>query len=214
MSLYVVTGTDTGVGKTYVTARLIESLRCAGVDAIGLKPLETGWDEPRSDAQQLAVASGRSIGSTVWRHYRLPAAPAVAAAAEGQRVDAQELITWLHRQAAGHEVCLVEGAGGWMVPVSDDLLFSHLVQRMEAAGVLVVGASRLGTINHTLLTAEAVSRDSSLLAIAISTYPDEGTAASNRAQIAAHTSVPVHLVPAELDRLTSMFHVEHRSHGR
>jgi dethiobiotin synthetase len=214
MSLYVVTGTDTGVVKTYVTIRIIEALRRSGIDAIGLKPLETGWDEPSSDARQLAIASGRSVESTIWRHYGMPAAPAVAAAAEDQRVDARELLTWLRRQATGHDVCLVEGAGGWMVPITDDLLFSDLVKQMDAAGVLVVGASRLGTINHTLLTAEAVARDASLLAIAVSTYPDEASADSNRTQIAARASVPVHLVPAELDRLTPMFHVEQRAHAR
>lgn len=214
MSLYVVTGTDTGVGKTFVTTRLIEKLRADGVDAIGLKPIETGWIEPSSDAAELAMASGRSIEQTLWRHYALAAAPAVAAAAEDEHVDHRDMLAWIHRQAADHHVCLVEGAGGWMVPFAEDLLFCDMVRSLDPVGVLVVGASKLGTINHSLLTAEAVTRDARLLAIALSVRPEDSAAASNREQIAARSTVPVFLVPQDLAALAAMFHVEHRTQGR
>lgn len=210
MSLYVVTGTDTGVGKTFVTARLISELRRRGHDAIGLKPIETGWNEPTSDAAHLAAASGRTIDSTVWAHFALPAAPVVAAAAECVEIDMLALASWIRQSANQHRLCFAEGAGGWMVPLHNDHLFCDLVASLDPAGVVLVSASRLGTINHTLLTAESVARTSPLVAVVLSVRPTDSPqdAATHLAEIQKRVSVPVLSFPAELPALADLFHVE------
>ena len=212
MSLFVVTGTDTGVGKTYVTTRLVSELRRRGSDAVALKPVETGWNGVTSDAAQLATASGRSIESTVWAHFALAAAPAVAAAAESAEINTIELAAWIRRSAAERSVCLVEGAGGWMVPLHNDQLFCDLVERLSPSGVVLVSASRLGTINHTLLTAEAIGRTTRLLAIALSVRPSDPAdeAATHLAEIRKRVTVPVLEIPRDLARLADLFHVEQR----
>lgn len=208
MSLYFVTGTDTGVGKTFVTARLVAELRRRGANAVGLKPIETGWNEPTSDAAQLAAASGRSVDDTIWAHFALPAAPSVAAAAEARKVDLSSLSSWL-RQDRG-DLCFAEGAGGWMVPLTSDDLFCDLVARMDPAGVLLVSTSRLGTINHTLLTATAIERSTRLIAIALSVRPSDppSEVAVHLAEIQQRVKVPVLPFPADLARLADLFHVE------
>jgi dethiobiotin synthetase len=207
MTLYVVTGTDTGVGKTFVTTRLVTELRRRGANAIGLKPIETGWSAPTSDAAQLAAASGRSIESTIWAHYELPAAPAVAAAAESSAIDVPKLAAWLRR---GEEMRFAEGAGGWMVPLTNDHLFCDLVEIIAPAGVVLVSASRLGTINHTLLTAEAIQRTSKLVAIALSVRPSDPPrdAEAHRDEIQKRVESPVLAIPAGLSSLADLFHVE------
>lgn len=211
MSLYVVTGTDTGVGKTFVTSRLVSELRRRGNNAIGLKPIETGWNESTSDAAQLAAASGRTIDSTIWAHFALPAAPAVAAAAESTEIDMLALGEWLREAASQHQVCLAEGAGGWMVPFHNDHLFCDFVSTLHPAGVVLVSASRLGTINHTLLTAESISRSARLLAIVLSVRPADPPldAANHLAEIEKRVSVPVLAFPSGLAALADLFHVEH-----
>jgi dethiobiotin synthetase len=211
MSLFVVTGTDTGVGKTFVTSALVKALRQRGADAIALKPVETGWDEATSDAANLASASGRSTAETVWAHFTLPAAPAVAAAAESKQINPKDLVAWLRATAAGHSICLAEGAGGWKVPFDNARLFCDLVESLAPDGVLLVAASRLGTINHTLLTAEAIERVAPLKAIALSIRPADPPleAEMHLDEIAKRVSVPVLPVPTALDRLVDLFHVKH-----
>jgi dethiobiotin synthase len=213
MSLYIVTGTDTGVGKTYVTSRLVCELRRRGSDAIGLKPIETGWNEPSSDAAQLAAASSRSVDATVFARFALPAAPAVAAAAEAREIDVTSLASWLRTAGREHEICLAEGAGGWMVPLHSDCLFSDLVQMLEPAGVLLVAASKLGTINHSLLTAEAISRTSPLRGIVLSVRSTDSPqdAAVHLDEIRRRVDVPVLSFPTDLPQLADLFHVEHQT---
>jgi dethiobiotin synthase len=182
------------------------------MDAIALKPIETGWDEASSDARKLADASERPLTETIWAHFQLPAAPVVAAAAESRHVDSDELLGWVRRQARGHSTCLVEGAGGWMVPFDQERLFCDLVEALAPDGVVLVSASRLGTINHTLLTAEAVARVAPLAAIALSIRPsdDPAEAAMHLEEIGKRVDVPVLPHPAAIDRLADLFHVEHQ----
>lgn len=212
MSLYVVTGTDTGVGKTFVATALVSELRRRGADAVGIKPVETGWDEPTSDARRLATASGRSLESTIWARFDLPAAPAVAAAAVSTEIHTKDLVSWIRTAAAQHAFCFVEGAGGWMVPINNDHLFCDAVEKLRPAGVILVSASRLGTINHTLLTAEAVERVAPLKAVALSVRPSDASeeAASNLEEIRKRVAVPVLSVPTQIGALADLFHVEHR----
>ncbi|KAB2900004.1 MAG: dethiobiotin synthase [Kofleriaceae bacterium] len=212
MSLYVVTGTDTGVGKTFVTSTLVSRLRRNGFDAVALKPLETGWREATSDAAQLAAASGQPIDATVWAHFDLPAAPSVAAEAESRKIDLGAMSSWIRGSSGAHAHCFVEGAGGWMVPLAHDRLFCDLVEDLSPAGVVLVSASRLGTINHTLLTAGAIQRACRLSAIVLSVRPSDPPveAQMHLAEISKRVDVPVFAFPRALDELSQLFHVEHQ----
>ncbi len=213
MRLFVVTGTDTGVGKTFVTARLIRSLRDLGTRAIGLKPVETGWSSETSDAAQLASASSRTLVETVWSHFELPAAPAVAAAESHHPLDISEMISWIRAAASTADVCLVEGAGGWLVPFGPQHLFSDVVRELEPEAVLVVGSCRLGTINHTLLTAEAVTKVSPLAGIALSRRPGDDLALSEWSyrEIQKRVASPVWFAPRDDESMARTFHVEHQA---
>ncbi len=162
-SLFV-TGTDTGVGKTRVAARLVESLRAAGVRAVGFKPILAGED--RTDAEVLWRASGGDEPEApgidevnpVW--LKTPAAPLSASLAgetAAGKIDRCLLLDTFEALATRHECVVIEGAGGWEVPLTETETFGALAKAF-AAPVLVVAANRLGVLNHTLLTVEAVRR--------------------------------------------------------
>lgn len=151
-----VTGTDTGVGKTYVTALLTRSLRAAGLDTVALKPVCCG---ERDDAGILRAAADDELTldevNPVW--FRTPVAPLVASRIEGGEVSVGGLVDWFSRVAGARKSVLVEGAGGWLVPLADGSTIADLAVRIDLPVVLVV-ANRLGCINHTLLTLESISR--------------------------------------------------------
>ena len=153
MNLFI-TGTDTGVGKTYFTALLLRGLRSRGVDAVGFKPICCG---ERTDAEILGEAAGGVIPiddvNPVW--FQASAAPYVAALAEGRAVDLKLIRRTYRRLCAAHETVLVEGVGGWAVPIRADYRVSDLAVDF-ALPVVVVATNRLGVINHTTLTLEAI----------------------------------------------------------
>ena len=153
MSLFI-TGTDTGVGKTRVAALLVRALRAAGTDAVGFKPICCGG---REDAVALAEASGGAVAlndvNPVW--LRPPVAPYTAAMIEGRTADLALVRGKFAELRASHAAVIVEGAGGWLVPVTRDFSMADLAAEF-ALPVLVVAANRLGVINHTLLTVAAI----------------------------------------------------------
>lgn len=150
---FFVTGTDTGVGKTWFTARWIRARRALGVDAVGYKPLLCG---ERTDAFQLATASGGlalGVVNPIW--LKPPVAPYTAAMIEDQAIDLDALRAGFERLRAGHAEVLVEGAGGWLVPIARDYSLADLAVEFGLPVVCVV-ANRLGCLNHALLTRDAV----------------------------------------------------------
>jgi dethiobiotin synthetase len=157
-----ITGTDTGVGKTYVGAGLAAALREKGIDVGVMKPAETGCTlrkgvlVPR-DALKLIKAGGVDDPLDLVNPYRFldPLAPAIAAAREGKKIDIRRIVSAFRDLSRKHACMVIEGAGGIMVP----LTMSH--QYLDLAGVLnlpvlVVARPGLGTINHTLLTIMAL----------------------------------------------------------
>jgi len=151
-----VTGTDTGVGKTTVTAALAVFLRQRGIDLAVMKPVETGVDDPAAlgpDARLLRWASGCEEPDDLIAPYRFsaPLAPDQAAKSAGRRIDLGLLAGSANRLAERHRLLLIEGAGGLMVPLAGGLLIADLVARLGAR-LLVVTRPDLGTLNHTLLT--------------------------------------------------------------
>jgi dethiobiotin synthetase len=188
MRTYFVTGTDTGVGKTFVSAGILASLRRRGVATAALKPVETGCDPDAADGVVLRAAAGTAL---VPHTYRLPVAPAVAARLEGRPVSVEAIRAALASLRA--DFCLVEGAGGLLVPYADDLLAADLVAAL-ALPLLVVARASLGTINHTLLTlAEARRRGLAVAGVILNRVvadvaPDE---AHNAGEIERHARVRV-----------------------
>ena len=155
MNLFL-TGTDTNVGKTYVAALLVRTLRAAGKDCVGLKPICAGG---REDAEALHAAAEGVIAlndiNPVW--LRPPAAPYTAAMIENRTVDLDLIRDSFSRARAAHESVIVEGAGGWLVPIAHDYFMSDLAAEFGLP-VAVVVANRLGAINHALLTVRAIQQ--------------------------------------------------------
>ncbi len=153
MNLFL-TGTDTDVGKTYVAALLIRALRAQGVDAVGMKPLCCGG---REDAEALHAASGGAISlndvNPVW--LRPAAAPYTAAMIENRSIDLALIRETFARLRGAHEALIVEGVGGWLVPITRDFFVADLAAEF-ALPVAIVVANRLGCLNHTLLTIESI----------------------------------------------------------
>ena len=151
---YFVTGTDTDCGTTYVTALLVRAARAAGVDAIGAKPFCCG---PRTDVEILTAASGgvESLDATnpVW--LKTPAAPRACEMLGEPAADVSRALVGMRELASKHEQVFCEGAGGWLVPLTDKLTIADFAADL-AWPVLVVVRNKLGSLNHTLLTLESI----------------------------------------------------------
>jgi len=173
---YFVTGTGTGVGKTFVTAALARRARALGKRVFAFKPIETGVTGMIGEDQQTLVdaAGGWQIGDLagIYR-FSLPAAPSVAA---DQKISFSRILETLHTGSTGVDLTLVEGAGGWRVPISNDEDMSSLA-RLCGFPVIVVATASLGTINHSLLTIEAIERDGqSVAGLILSQLPSDSLA--------------------------------------
>ena len=152
---YFVTGTDTGVGKTYVTALLLRALNQAGVRAVGYKPIACG---DRQDADLLRAAGAdpdlaMELINPVY--FKVPASPMAAGMIENRVADVDALRAGFRALQAHSDQVLVEGAGGWLVPISQGYSMADLAAELHL-DVIVVVNNRLGALNHTLLTVEAI----------------------------------------------------------
>jgi dethiobiotin synthetase len=147
-----ITGTDTGVGKTYVTAALLAELRRRGVRAAAFKPIACGAGG-RNDARIYARHMDReqplNVINPVWLRHAL--APSVAAIMERRRIDLHSVRASYQRLASVYSVVLVEGAGGLLVPIERNYYVADLARELGLP-LLVVARLGLGTINHSLLT--------------------------------------------------------------
>lgn len=183
-----VVGTDTGIGKTVVTAALVARLRADGVDARAVKPAQTGYPED-DDAGYVQWACDDENAAVRLRTYGEPLAPAVAARRADDPIDYETLLADTREALAESEFGVIEGAGGLRVPLSNDppREIVDLVADIETPAV-VVSRSGLGTLNHTSLTVEALRRrDVSVLGVVLNRY--EGA------------SVPERTNPTELERM-------------
>lgn len=162
-----ITGTDTDVGKTWVATRLIQALREKGIDAVGMKPIECGSHD---DSDAIAAASGEAgLTREQVNPVHLPDPLAPAAFPEIPEIDFTILKQRFDELADAHELVVVEGAGGWLVPVDDDRTMADLAGLLDLP-VLVVAANRLGVLNHTLLTVGAI-RESGLVCAGVYLNP-------------------------------------------
>ena len=143
-----VTGTDTGVGKTFFSCCLVEFLRKRGVRVLGFKPVETGCSPVCEDAEKLSEASGCSLKPIY--SFKEPLAPSVAAEVEGVVIDKDKVVESC-RELLYRSPAVMEGAGGIMVPITWEFSFLDLAVELSLP-VVVVALNKLGVINHTLLT--------------------------------------------------------------
>ena len=150
-----ITGTDTAVGKTYLSTVLLTLMRRRGLSIAAMKPVETGVKaaDPASDAMRLRAAAGAMDPVERVRPILMaePLAPWVAQARAGGTVDLAALDAAYHALAEGRDAILVEGAGGLLVPLTRELAFDGLFVKW-GLDLVVVAGNRLGAINHTLLT--------------------------------------------------------------
>ena len=157
-----ITGTDTGVGKTYVGSGIASALRARGIDVGVMKPAETGCGARQGspvlhDAQLLMRAAGSSDPLDLVAPYRLrdPLAPAIAAEREGRKIAFTKILTAFRMLSVRHRFMIVEGAGGILVPLTFRRSYLDLAASISLP-VLIVARPGLGTINHTLLTIAAL----------------------------------------------------------
>ena len=190
---FFITGTDTDSGKTYVTALLTRSLRCAGFDTVAMKPVSCG--EPEDTRALLAAADQElSPGEVTPVSYKAPLAPIEAACLEGRSFDPEVILTVFRRLKNSRRSLLVEGVGGWLVPLAPGYTTADLAKAMDLPVLLVV-RNRLGSLNHTLLTLESI-RNHGLTCggIVLNNHPAaEGDASreGNRRLLPSLTDVPI-----------------------
>jgi dethiobiotin synthetase len=153
VSLFI-TGTDTGVGKTHTASRLLHLLRASGVSCAGMKPICCG---DRRDAELLLGAGSGDLTiddvNPVW--LKTPAAPIVGSLMEKVDIDIGRILSAFHSLQNRVEHVIVEGTGGWMVPIHRDYFVSDLAVAMELP-VLAVAYNRLGCLNHAVLTVQSI----------------------------------------------------------
>ena len=162
---FFVAGTDTEVGKTVVSKAILQALAAHGLSTIGYKPVAAGCKETEqglrnSDALHLQEAATKDVAYADVNPYALysPTSPHIAARQESVEIQYSVLSDKLTQHKQDADVVLVEGAGGWRVPVSDSDCLSSWVKQEKMPVVLVVGI-KLGCLSHALLSVEAIQND-------------------------------------------------------
>lgn len=157
-----ITGTDTGVGKTWATLSLMKVLQRRGLTVVGMKPVATGaelrdgyW--ANEDALALQRAASVTVPYERVNPYAFvpPASPHIAAAEAGQRIDLKRILAAFDELRAAADCVLVEGVGGWKVPLGPAMAVADLAEALELPVLMVVGL-RLGCLNHAWLTYESI----------------------------------------------------------
>ena len=189
-----VTGTDTGVGKTVLTAGIVLALRARGHSVGVAKPIQSGAraDDPDGDAMLLKRWTGASESAEEIAPYAFaaPLAPLVAAELEGRAVDRADAVAAVRRVAERYEAVVVEGAGGFLVPVGKDWAIADLAAALGLP-LLVVARAGLGTVNHTALTVLAARRLGLEPVGVILNGPGDESSPDNARLIARLAGVPV-----------------------
>lgn len=199
MSGVFVTGTDTGIGKTRVSAGLLKALGKAGLKSVGMKPIASGAEQtPEGLRNEDALALQKA--ASLKRDYALvnpycfapPVAPHLAAREAGVEVSLDVIRHAYAELCHGADAVVVEGVGGWQVPLAPGLELPDLARELELPVLLVVGL-RLGCLNHAALTARAIRADGLELAgwVANAVDPDFQRPEANLATLEAELGAPL-----------------------
>ena len=193
---FLITGTDTGIGKTFCGCGLIRAACAAGVKCTGMKPFCSG---DTSDVELIAAAGGNEVPhhllNPVW--LRPPLAPYAAAMLENRPIDITAVQKAYHELAAKFDLVLVEGAGGLLVPILRNYNFRDLSVDLNLE-IILVAPNRLGVINHVLLSAESIANAGLRLALLIlnEVDPEPTLAAQTNPSILEELlNVPLYLSP-------------------
>jgi dethiobiotin synthetase len=192
MNLFI-TGIDTNAGKTFVTELLTRSLRKAGFDTVAMKPISCG--EPEDSRRLRAAADNElSMDEVTPVAYAAPLAPIEAARLEGRSFDSSEVLPIIERLHRTHRSLLVEGVGGWLVPLAQDYSTADLAKAIGFPVLLVV-RNRLGALNHTLLTLESIAAHGlTCEGIVLNNHPEDVgdlAADGNRRLLSKLTNIPI-----------------------
>ncbi len=226
---FFVTGTDTGVGKTLVACSLLRAFAARGMTAAGMKPVASGVTPGAAgDVEQLVAAANVAAPREEVNPYGFapPIAPHIAAQQAGVRIELKRIERAFHALAARTQVVVVEGIGGFNVPLGPDVDTTQLATRLALPVVLVVGM-RLGCLNHALLTTEVITARGLKLAGWVANHIDpEMVAAAENVQALeqcipapllariAHAAIPdSHAVASQLDLASLMKFVEPKATG-
>lgn len=170
MPSYFITGTDTGIGKTWATLTLMQALQQQGKRVTGMKPIASGCQNTdhglrNDDALQLLAKATQPLASySTINPYPLASAtaPHIAAAETGIHINLHTIATALATLQQQSDIVLVEGIGGWCVPLTDQLMLADLVEYLALPVILVIGM-RLGCINHSIATTRLMQADGAKL---------------------------------------------------
>ena len=192
MSGFFVTGTDTEIGKTYVTCALLRDLRRRGMKAVGYKAMACG---DRGDARAMMAATDPTLPADVVNpvYLRAATAPYVAAMLENRTLTLGELVQGYHALSEYGSPVLVEGAGGWEVPIAPGITMADFAVALGLPVVVVVG-NKLGAVNHAVMTVQGIrSRGLECRAIVLNHMGEEWdtAAVTNRRLIEEFTGMPV-----------------------
>ena len=188
MTTLLITGTDTGVGKTWVGRALGNALVTVGRRVVAIKPVEIGCCDATAlheDGALLAAASGQVEPRSALYRFSAPLPPAIAADAAGETIDLDAMLLRLEALSTGAQVVLVEGVDGLLAPMTWEWTVVDLARALGASA-LVVAADRRGTINHTLLTLGALELAGLEVAGVVLTAPEtpDPSTGTNAAAIA------------------------------
>jgi dethiobiotin synthetase len=195
-----VTGTDTEIGKTLISAAILHKLVESGVRACGMKPIAAGAEVRdgwlhNEDADMLRAAGNVNLPQHITTPFmfREPAAPHIAAARENRTIDPVAILAAYAEIVAVSDATVVEGVGGFRVPLTDDLDTADLAVQLDLPVILVVGM-RLGCISHALLTAEAIIKRGLVLAGWVANTVDEDMLFANENIEALALRIPAPLL--------------------
>ncbi len=192
MKAYFITGTDTGVGKTAITAGLAGSMKKLGVNVGVMKPIASGIPQKigfkSSDVTILADTSGTKDSEDLINPVFLPipTSPYDATKLLSLPVDMPLILTKFTKLLSAHDVLLVEGIGGIMTPITKNFFVADMIKAMDIEAIIVTRAT-LGTLNHTVMTYKMCKDyDIKVKGLVINNFDEKGTAAEKNAPITLH----------------------------
>jgi len=184
MSGIFITGTDTGCGKTFVTVKLAEYFSSQGLNVGVMKPISTGpakEDDARYLKKILKLKDPLKLINPI--HLKHPLAPLPAARLENRKLKIESIFKAYRKLAKLHDLVLIEGIGGVLVPIAEKYCVADLIKELKLP-VIIVARAGLGTINHTLLTIEALRRRKiPIMGIIISGYRGKGLSEQSNADL-------------------------------